>query len=48
LPCGHLIDGLCYLDSEKCIYCDIEKFLEMLHLFHLYQQLSNLLLKLLL
>lgn len=28
LPCGHLIDGLCYLDSEKCIYCDIEKFLE--------------------
>lgn len=28
LECGHLIDGLCYIDSDKCIYCDIEKFLE--------------------
>lgn len=28
LECGHLIDGLCYIDSNKCIYCDIEKFLE--------------------
>ena len=28
LQCGHLIDGLCYIDSDKCIYCDIEKFLE--------------------
>lgn len=29
LECGHLIDGLCYInDAEHCIYCDIERFLE--------------------
>ena len=29
LPCGHLVDGLCYVDTDdKCIYCDIEKFIE--------------------
>lgn len=29
LECGHLIDGLCYIDDDShCIYCDIEKFLE--------------------
>lgn len=29
LPCGHLIDGLCYInDDTHCIYCDIERFLE--------------------
>ena len=29
LECGHLVDGLCYVDSDdKCIYCDIEKFIE--------------------
>ena len=28
LECGHVIDGLCYIDSDKCIYCDIEKFIE--------------------
>ena len=29
LPCGHLVDGLCYMDTDdKCIYCDIEKFIE--------------------
>lgn len=29
LDCGHLIDGLCYIDTDdKCIYCDIEKFIE--------------------
>ena len=29
LDCGHLIDGLCYINDDKhCIYCDIEKFLE--------------------
>lgn len=28
LECGHLIDGLCYIDSDKCIYCDIERFIE--------------------
>lgn len=27
LPCGHLVDGLCYVNQEKCIYCDIEKFI---------------------
>lgn len=28
LPCGHLIDGLCYIDSpDKCVYCDVEKYL---------------------
>lgn len=28
LPCGHLVDGLCYVnDGDHCIYCDIEKFL---------------------
>ena len=28
LPCGHLVDGLCYIDSpDKCIYCDVEKYL---------------------
>lgn len=28
LDCGHLIDGLCYInDDTHCIYCDIEKFL---------------------
>lgn len=26
--CGHLVDGKCYVDSDKCIYCDLEKFLE--------------------
>lgn len=29
LPCGHLVDGLCYVnDSTHCIYCDIEKFIK--------------------
>ena len=29
LECGHLVDGLCYIDDEKhCIYCDIEKFIK--------------------
>ena len=29
LPCGHLVDGLCYInDDTHCIYCDIEKFIE--------------------
>lgn len=29
LSCGHLVDGLCYVDTEdKCIYCDIEKFIK--------------------
>ena len=29
LECGHLIDGLCYIDTDdKCIYCDVEKFIE--------------------
>lgn len=29
LECGHLVDGLCYVDTDnKCIYCDIEKFIE--------------------
>lgn len=28
LPCGHLVDGLCYVnDNNHCIYCDIEKFI---------------------
>lgn len=27
LECGHLIDGLCYINDEHCIYCDIENFL---------------------
>lgn len=28
LECGHLVDGLCYIDDDThCIYCDIEKFL---------------------
>ena len=25
--CGHLVDGKCYVDSDKCVYCDLEKFL---------------------
>ena len=29
LECGHLVDGLCYVNDDKhCIYCDIEKFLK--------------------
>lgn len=29
LDCGHLVDGLCYInDDTHCIYCDIEKFIE--------------------
>ena len=29
LPCGHLVDGLCYVNDDKhCIYCDIEKFIK--------------------
>lgn len=29
LECGHLIDGLCYINDDiHCIYCDIERFLE--------------------
>lgn len=29
LECGHLVDGLCYInDDEHCIYCDIEKFIK--------------------
>ena len=28
LPCGHLLDGQCYIDSDKCMYCDIERFIE--------------------
>lgn len=29
LDCGHLVDGLCYVnDSTHCIYCDIEKFIK--------------------
>lgn len=28
LSCGHLLDGQCYIDSDKCMYCDIEKFIE--------------------
>lgn len=28
LDCGHLVDGLCYINDDRhCIYCDIEKFL---------------------
>ncbi len=27
-PCGHLLDGKCYIDSDKCMYCDIERFIE--------------------
>lgn len=27
LPCGHLIDGRCYIDSDRCMYCDIENFI---------------------
>lgn len=28
LPCGHLVDGLCYVNDDKhCIYCDIEKLI---------------------
>lgn len=28
LECGHLVDGLCYIDTpDKCIYCDVEKYL---------------------
>ena len=28
LPCGHLVDGLCYINDDKhCIYCDIEKLI---------------------
>ena len=26
--CGHLVDGKCYIDSEKCLYCDVTKFIE--------------------
>ena len=26
-PCGHLLDGQCYLNSDRCMYCDIEKFI---------------------
>lgn len=26
--CGHLLDGQCYLNSDRCMYCDIEKFIE--------------------
>ena len=26
--CGHLVDGKCYVDSDKCIYCDLERLLE--------------------
>lgn len=26
--CGHLLDGQCYIDSDKCMYCDIEKFMK--------------------
>lgn len=29
LPCGHLLDGKCYIDSDECMYCDIEKFIEL-------------------
>lgn len=25
--CGHLLDGQCYLDSDRCMYCDIEKYI---------------------
>lgn len=29
LSCGHLVDGLCYVNDDKhCIYCDIEKFIK--------------------
>ena len=32
LPCGHLVDGLCYINDDKhCIYCDIEKFIKNLN-----------------
>ncbi len=26
--CGHLLDGQCYLNSDRCMYCDIEKFIK--------------------
>ena len=25
--CGHLLDGQCYINSNRCMYCDIEKFI---------------------
>ena len=25
--CGHLLDGQCYLNSDRCMYCDIEKYI---------------------
>lgn len=29
LDCGHLVDGLCYVNDDRhCIYCDIEKFIK--------------------
>ena len=27
-PCGHLLDGQCYINSNRCMYCDIEKFIK--------------------
>lgn len=26
--CGHLLDGQCYVNSDRCMYCDIEKFIK--------------------
>ena len=26
--CGHLLDGQCYINSNRCMYCDIEKFMK--------------------
>lgn len=34
LPCGHLVDGLCYVnDNDHCIYCDIEKFIKNIEIY---------------
>lgn len=27
-PCGHLLDGQCYINSDRCMYCDIEKYIK--------------------